>query len=101
MRQRAELLQAWDIAAVDVVDDQVPVGREEPQVLHQVLGKVSDRECQQAARMVADPDVVTLHVRFFARQFEASARDPHIAIRGVADPRFDAVEFAGLVVPAG
>jgi hypothetical protein len=37
-----------------------------------VFGEVGHREGQQAARMVADPDVVAFHVRFLARQFEAS-----------------------------
>src|SRR5271166_1385480 len=66
-----------------------------------MLGEVGYRECQQAAWMVADPDVVTFHVRFRARQFQAGVRDTHIGLRGVTDPFFDAVELAGMLVAAG
>ncbi len=94
-------MQAWDVATIDVIDDRVAVGREEPQVFHQVLGEIGDRESQQAAWMVADPDVVPFHVWFLARQFEASVRDTHVGLRGVTDPRVDAVEFARTLVAAG
>jgi hypothetical protein len=51
--------------------------------------------------MVSDPDVVAFHVRFFAGQFQASIRNPHIGRRGVTDPPFDAVEFARRLVAVG
>ena len=94
-------MQSCDIAAIYVVDDRVAVGREEPQVFHQVLRQISDRERQQAAWMVTDPQVVAFHVRFFARQFEAGIRDPHIGLRGVTDPGLDVVEVARVLVAAG
>ena len=100
MRKRGKPFQPSNLPVIDVIDDQVAVGREEPQVFHQVLGQISDRESQQAAWMVTDPEVVPFHVRFLARQFEARVGDAYIGLRGVTDPRFDAVEFARLLVAA-
>ncbi|SHV33565.1 Uncharacterised protein [Mycobacteroides abscessus subsp. abscessus] len=66
-----------------------------------MLGQIGYREGQQAARVVADPDVVALHIGLFAWQLQTFVRDLDVRVGGVGNPLLDCRKLLWRLVTGG